>query len=285
LILEGRGLLVDLEVNFRVIGLFGLTLAGLACGSSPSAPARFGTILVESDATSVPVQSASASFYRTTSSALAQKCFVAEDLGACRLWHCVDYVPPTAVEIFPLSAGSVGVDGAKAPLALQEVEPGTYAWDNTLNAPLWDGGEMLQATLGGSGEFPPATLSLTAPDPIAVTAPAVPPAPWQIDSQTDLAMAWSGALRSDVNVAISIAVPNPIGGANLLFPGLDCGFSGAAGAGVIPAWMLQLVPKPSGIAGHDVSILTLGLAASQIGDALLEFRAASAGLSALATIQ
>lgn len=263
--------------------LCSLTLASVAC-SSGGAATRFGTILVESDSTDPLRQAASASFYRINSNA-ARKCSVAAQLTACRFWECSDYLPPTPDEISPLSAGAVSVSGARADLQLQEGDLGSYKWNDTLNAPLWGGGELLQATADGSEGFPAATLSLVAPYPITVSAPNVPADGWLIDSQEDLDLAWSGAMGNTVNVAISIVIVDPNDQKNVLFPGLDCTFSGDDSGAVIPASLLRVVPRPAGSVGIDVSVLTLSLTSVQVGDALLEFRASSSGLSALATIQ
>lgn len=266
--------------------VWGLTLAGLAC-TSGSAATRFGTILVESDSAIPPRQSASASFYRINSNA-ARKCSVVPvgaQLAACRLWECTDYLAPTPDEISLLSAGAVSVSGTRAELQLQEGDLGSYTWNNTLNAPLWGGGELLNVTLDGSEAFPGATLGVLAPYPIAVSAPIVPADGWSLDSQEDLELTWSGAMGNDVDVAISIVVADPGGQKDVLFPALDCTFPGDDGGGVIPASLLGAVARPAGLVGHDVSVLTLSIASVQIADALLEFRASSSGLSALATIQ
>lgn len=262
-----------------------LTLTLAACSDPGSAATRFGTVLLQSDSTSEPLQLAAGSFYRFDSAPVASKCYVVEQVLACRLWQCDDYAPSRAPEISPLSAGTVNVTGGSATLALEEGEPGNYSWQNNLNLPLWDGGEHLLVTVGGSAEFPASAASLSAPDPITLTAPLVPPEDWRVDSRADLAFAWSAAVESHVYAAISVAVPDPEGSANLLLPGLDCGFLGAARAGVVPASLLAKVANPAGIAGHQIEALTFAAESVRVDDALLNFRATSFALSALATIE
>lgn len=269
----------------RFFGSCALALAAAACSDPGSGATRFGTILLESDSTPEPVQLASGAFYRLDSEPVAGKCHVVEEVGACRLWQCDDYAPPSALKTSPLSAGTVQVTGANTTLQLEEEEPGSYAWTNDLNLPLWDGGEPLLLTVGGSEAFPASAVSLFAPDPVTLTAPLVPAEGWRLDSRDDLALAWSDAVESHVFVAISVAVPDPEGSANLLFPGLDCGFFGAARAAVVPASLLTKLARPAGIAGHQIEVLTYAAEAARVDDALLNFRATSFALSALATIE
>jgi hypothetical protein len=231
------------------------------------------------------VQQATGRFYRVDSIPVANQCYVAEELGACRVWRCYDYSPSSTIETSPLSAGALQITGTRAALVLEEGEPGSYAWDNTLNAPLWGGGERLLATVSGSAEFPGFSLSLIAPDVVTLQAPLVPMDEWRLDSGAELAFAWSGAMASNVYVAISVAMENPDGGPPFLFPNLDCGFFGTDSVGVVPASVLAKAAKPAGIVGHQIEAFTIASRALRIDDARLDFQAVTFALSALATLE
>jgi hypothetical protein len=269
----------------ELLGPFAVALSVGACSDPDGSVTRFGAIYVHSDSTSEPTQGASAFFYRFTSQAAGSSCYVVDQPGSCRLWHCDDYEPFVSTDVSSLSAGSVSVSGGAAELALVETEPGKYDWENTLLAPLWAGGERLEATVGGTQDFPGATISVIAPDPITVTEPVVPAEGLQIDTAQPLELAWAGAVRSDVYLALSIAVPDPDGGQDVLFPAIDCGFVGDAGAGAVPASVLQRMTKPAGLVGHELAVLTFGLTTVRVDDAIIDFRATSAGLISPATIE
>ena len=260
-------------------------LASVACSSESASPAqRFGSILVESNTTPEPSQRAVGAFYRVQSKS-GGSCHVAEELGACRLWQCDDYAATAALEITGLSAGAVSVSGTKAPLALEESEAGSYSWTNTLNAALWAGGEHLVAKVTGSSEFPEISVTLSAPELITAKAPVVPDEAWSIDASKDLGFAWSGASESNVYAAVSVSVLSADGGSSLLYPGLDCAFQGSLGLSVIPAAALAKLEKPEGSEGYLVELLTFSAEAVRVDDAVVDFRATTFALSALAQIE
>lgn len=268
------------------LGALAFTSLVIACGSSSeSGPTRYGTIFLESDSTAEPAQLAKARFYQLDSTPAAGPCRVVGEQGACRLWECRDYSPLEALDTSPLSAGSLSVTGANVELELEEGEPGSYTWQNTLAQPLWNGGERLLARVGGSAEFPAAEVALSAPDPIQITAPVVSERPWLVDAHADLGFGWTSAVGSIVYVAISIVVADPESGTKQLFPGLDCAFAGTANAAVVPAALLSAVAKPEGGAGHLIEALTLAVESVRVDDAVLTLRATSFAFSELATLE
>jgi hypothetical protein len=268
------------------LAIFLLACASVACGSESESPAqRFGTILVESNSTPQPSQRAVGAFYRIQSNS-SGSCYVAEELGACRVWQCDDYAGTATLETSGLSAGTVSVSGTKAPLALEESEVGSYSWDNTLNAPLWAGGEHLVAKVTGSSEFPEMSVTLPAPAPVTAKAPVVPAEEaWTIEASKDLGFAWTGASEGDVYVAVSVSVPAADGGTSLLYPGLDCAFQASLGLSVIPSAALKQLEKPDGSDGYLVELLTFSAEAVRVDDAVVDFRATSFALSAQAQIE
>lgn len=262
-----------------------LACASVACGSeSESPPQRFGTILVESNSTPEPSQRAVGAFYRIQSNS-SGSCHVAQELGDCRVWQCDDYPGTSTLETSGLSAGTVSVSGTKAPLSLEEGEAGSYSWENTLNAPLWAGGEHLVAKVTGSSEFPEMAVTLAAPAPVTAKAPVVPAEAWSIDANKDLGFAWTGASEGSVYVAVSVSVPSADGGSNLLYPGLDCAFQASLGLSVIPTATLKQLEKPDGSDGHLIELLTFSAEAVRVDDAVVDFRATSFALSAHAQIE
>jgi hypothetical protein len=241
--------------------------------------------LLESSTTGEPTQQATGYFYRYLSTPASGKCYVSEELGACRFWKCDDYVADGLLDTEPIPAGTVSVTGTSTALTLEAGDPGSYSWDKTLHVPLWAGGERLTVSVGGSDAFPALAASVIAPDPILIKAPVVPAEPWKVDASADLVVSWTGAENSDVFVAISVAMANPQGGANVLWPGIDCGFVGTTGASLVPASALAKLPKPEGFVGHQLEVLTFAADSVRVDDALLTFQATSFALSSLATFE
>jgi hypothetical protein len=266
------------------VGLGALAL--VACSSETGSPAtRFGTVLLESNSGVEPAQGATGYFYRYASTPVSGKCFLSEELGACRVWKCDDYSTEDKIETVPVTAGPVSVTGTKLGVVLVEGDTGSYAPEAALETPLWVGGERVRVAVAGSDDFPAASLGVIAPEPITLTAPDVSEEPLQFDASKDLAFAWTAIENSNVFAVVSIAMPNPDGEGNVLFPGLDCAYFGTSGAGLMPASVLAKLPKPDGIAGYQVEALTFASNAIRVDDAVLTLQATSFALSTLATVE
>ncbi len=267
-----------------------LALGAFACDAASSnnpQPTRYGSISVTSASDGITPFAPRAFFYKYASSTSAA-CDEYQNNGTCRVWQCDSSVYSNSQQVTVLSAGAVGVSGAKQALDLTQDSTGSYGLPGFDGAPLWDGGETLTANVAGSTDYPATTLSVQAPAPLVVTAPEVPTDAWTIDTKTDFSVTWKPNGANYVFLAITVETPalqaDGTMGSNYT-PGLDCAFAGASGQGTVPASYLQLLPKPPELVAHALDVLTFSTDEQRIGDSDTELRANWLALSAQPTFQ
>jgi len=273
------------------LGFCALALLSLACDDSNGAtvPSAYGAISLESASDGVTAFEPRAFFYKYTSSGTGV-CDVVLNDGVCRTWKCNDAAYSSLPGITVLDAGPLSVSGANRPLEFEKDEKGYYAVKDFDGKPLWSGGETLTATSTGAEEIVPITISVTAPPPVHVSAPVVPPdTALVIDSKSDLPVSWDPLTTADsVYVAISTeteaTLPDGSTLANIA-PGVDCLFNGTLGTGVVRAALLTALPKPDGLKAYHLDVLTYSALSQRFGNTLVELRANWLGLSTIPTIQ
>lgn len=271
------------------LGLCATLLFVAACdGSTSNVSGKYGTIALDSASDGVTASGPRGFFYEYANSGTGV-CDTYLDNGTCRLWQCNEDAYTTLPSITVLDAGALSVTGVNRELAFERDEKGAYGVSDFDGTPLWNGGETLTATIGGSPDVPATTLSITAPPPLVVTAPTVSEEGLTIDLKSDFSVSWQQLTTADsVYVALSTqtdamtpegeTVPN-------LAPAIDCKFAGNAGIGVVRSSMLDLIPKPAGLKGYQLDVLTFSYVQKRIAGTVLELRGSWLGLSASPTLQ
>ncbi|HET9932893.1 MAG TPA: hypothetical protein VFQ35_19450, partial [Polyangiaceae bacterium] len=237
------------------LGLCATLILSACGGTSSSVPGKFGSVALDSASTGVPVSAPRAFFYEYTSTGTGV-CDTYVDDGICRLWQCNEDAYTSLPSITVLDAGTLGVSGANRELAFDRDEKGSYRVSDFDGTPLWNGGETLTATIGGSSDVPATTLSITAPPPLVVTAPVIPDGGLGINATSDFGLSWQQLTTADsVYVALSTQTDavTPDGSTVANFaPAVDCKFAGNSGVGIVRSSLLGLLPKPAGLKGYQL---------------------------------
>ena len=276
-------------MKLELIGLCATLLLVPACdGSTNTAAGKFGTIALDSASAGVTVTGPRAFFYEYTSSG-SGVCDTYVDDGTCRLWQCNEDAYTSLPSVAVLDAGTLGVTGVNRELAFERDEKGAYRVSDFDGTPLWNGGETLTATIGGSNDVPATTLSITAPPQLLVTAPTVSEEGLAIDLSSDFSVTWQQLSTADYGyVAISTetdaVTPEGETVANLA-PAVDCKFPGNAGIGIVRSSLLGLIAKPAGLKGYQLDVLTFSYVQKRVADSVLELRGSWLGLSGSPTLQ
>lgn len=202
-------------------------------------PPSYGLVMLMSN--NAPAQSFVASnvsaFFDTVTSSTSS--CVTTTMGVCLAFQCTG--PSTSTRVHH-SAGALHVAGGAFPVALTPAADSSYTARMSTSA-LWSGGEQLTIT-GAGAEVPAFTASVTAPAAPRISAPLAGGAttPTIVRAQ-DLGVTWSGGTVGTVDFSV-----NDSGGKTTI----NCHFPVAAGAGTVPAALLQLLPAGAGSSGAQI---------------------------------
>jgi hypothetical protein len=197
-----------------------------------------------------------AAFFWQASAAENNGCEVIREVDGCEISLCL----PIAAAAQPLpgfewlSAGKVDVSGTKFAFSFTESELGDYA--TTLPSremSLWDGGELLRVSVGGSRDFPAIETAVTAPRAVALVSPDLSAAP-RVDPSAGLVLEWSSPSVDSLYVEIEerSAAPYP----KQREPFAVCTFSAERGRGFIPAGVFDEFSAPNTLHGYRFRVMT-----------------------------
>jgi hypothetical protein len=193
------------------------------------------------------------------------ECPPSATVGVCKLYECSSTGNTT--ENY-LNAGTVTVSGFATDLVLNFPAAGNTYMSTTSTDWLWTSSRPITLNVSGSADVPAYSLSLTAPNPIAVTSPL----PQGVDTSgfpnyplsraTNLVLTWTGGVEGTVLVDMtsgSTATPAYI----------ICEAAATTGTLTVPA---AFMAKLSGTVGLDVSVSNYSW--KTVGDWTMGFQAA-----------
>jgi len=158
--------------------------------------------------------------------------------------------PCAAAPTQPVSAGQIDATGATVPIRLVPKPDATYPMlaDFMADAPWLVGGETIDVTAAGA-TVPAFHGTVTAPNRLTITAPAMPTAGTMlaVNRASGFAASWTGGGAGKLEIYLSSGSTT-----------LACELDASAGSGTVPAATLAMLPAGTGsfamssISSHEV---------------------------------
>lgn len=162
----------------------------------------------------------------------------------CQVYRCPAN-PPAGTTPALVLAGTITITGLATDVVLTPLQV-SYT-SPAYTGLLWTSSRQATLTVTGSADVPAYSMSVTAPNPIAVTSPPVQAnATYTISRATDLKVTWTGGVEGTVTVGVSS------GTAATGRIDISCSAPAAAGTVTVPASALSGL-GPSGSFGASVT--------------------------------
>jgi hypothetical protein len=205
----------------------------------------------------------------------AGNCPAPTTVGACQLYPACTTSATAGTKV---DAGTVTVTGlATSPVALNHISATDSGYISmSYSSYLWTTSTPATVTVGGSGSVPAYTMNVTAPHPIAITAPAptgtaTTGPTYAFPKSSDLVVTWTGGVEGQVVIGLSTMNVTPASS-------IVCSVAASAGTVTVPA---RLMSGFGATAGFSASVSTS--ATKNVNDWLMDFQATAAAAAGTVT--